>query len=405
MASALRLAAENPEKDLPIPQNGDEVDQVLLAAQLLIESSRERIHDLDAKSTKLVKHVEEWTAAVKHREDILIAVSRIAETFLKPNVNWESEMPQILARLGRAAGVSRAYLFENSAESEEVLTTQRYEWVNKDIQPQIGNKNLKNLSLSRTGFTRWEKQLSKGEIIAGKTNDMPAVEKLFLQKQGIKSVLVAPIRTSTGWWGFLGFDDCVHEHDWPEGVAKALHLAASLIGSHLVNNQTQNEMTNSRQELQEYIDTMFTLNAKIGVDNRFILINRIAVVASGQSQEELMTTKFTESRLWAFDSAVHARIKDAFGRACKGEVIVYDEQIFIMEQVKSINFSLTPVIKHDKVAYIVAEARDITRQKQVETELMERSGELERINQAMVGRELKMIELKEQIAALKAKVQ
>jgi len=47
--------------------------------------------------------------------------------------------------------------------------------------------------------------------------------------------------------------------------------------------------------------------------------------------------------------------------------------------------------------------RDITEQKESEEKLKERAEELEKLNQAMVGRELKMVELKQEVAKLKKK--
>ena len=57
--------------------------------------------------------------------------------------------------------------------------------------------------------------------------------------------------------------------------------------------------------------------------------------------------------------------------------------------------------KGDK--FIVGIIRDITQLKKAESELQDKIDELEKINGAMVGRELKMIELKKEIEELKSK--
>ena len=47
---------------------------------------------------------------------------------------------------------------------------------------------------------------------------------------------------------------------------------------------------------------------------------------------------------------------------------------------------------------------DVTELKQAQTTLQQKVDELERVNEIMVDRELKMIELKEEIRALKAQL-
>jgi PAS domain S-box-containing protein len=119
--------------------------------------------------------------------------------------------------------------------------------------------------------------------------------------------------------------------------------------------------------MQNILDSMSTLNAKVALDGTLLFVNKIAIQASGMSTEELMQTNFLEGPWWAFDSEVQRRVKDVFRRACAGSTINYDERIFVFGQVLNINFSLTPMLGEDGVIeYILAEARDITRLKQAE---------------------------------------
>lgn len=59
--------------------------------------------------------------------------------------------------------------------------------------------------------------------------------------------------------------------------------------------------------------------------------------------------------------------------------------------------------KADEVIRLVGTAQDITARKLAETKLEERTEELERLNKMMIGRELKMRELKEEIRQLRPK--
>lgn len=60
--------------------------------------------------------------------------------------------------------------------------------------------------------------------------------------------------------------------------------------------------------------------------------------------------------------------------------------------------------KKKNIIYFISIHNDLTRQKRSEDALQEKIEELEKLNRLMVGRELKMIELKEENAALKNKL-
>lgn len=71
----------------------------------------------------------------------------------------------------------------------------------------------------------------------------------------------------------------------------------------------------------------------------------------------------------------------------------------------TIESSLTPVLGKDgKPMAFLAIQRDITAKKQIEAKLKKRNEEMETLNKLMVGRELKMVELKKVIGELRSKV-
>ncbi len=123
-------------------------------------------------------------------------------------------------------------------------------------------------------------------------------------------------------------------------------------------------------ELQDYIDHMSTFNAKVGLDGRFILLNQAARMVSGLPEERLMKTSFTEGPWWTYDAGVHQRVTAMFARAAGGEAVSYDEKIFVHGRLMTINLSLVPVRgEGGGIAYILAEGRDISPQKEAEEAL------------------------------------
>ena len=135
------------------------------------------------------------------------------------------------------------------------------------------------------------------------------------------------------------------------------------------------------QELQDFIDSMSTFNAKVALDGRQLLVNRTCQQASGLSLEVLLKTNFLEGQWWAFDPNVQARVREAFAKACAGVAINYDEKLFVYGKVIDINFSLIPVRDpNGEVAYLIAEGRDITSLKKAETAVADRTAALQLAN-------------------------
>lgn len=194
--------------------------------------------------------------ALKRRDGILRVVSLAAEQFLKSS-EWEQSVPLVLEQLGIAAQASRVYIFERFVSPiGESLVSQRYEWVAEDIEPQIGNPMLQNLAWREAGFARWEDTLARGQFIAGRVRDFPLAEQELLTAQDILSIAIMPIFLDDKLWGFIGFDDCLHEREWSDSDLGALRAAADILGAALARRNVELSLykrQHSQELLQEII--------------------------------------------------------------------------------------------------------------------------------------------------------
>lgn len=104
------------------------------------------------------------------------------------------------------------------------------------------------------------------------------------------------------------------------------------------------------------------------------------------------------------------KCKALFQRVCSGETLSETETVFVSKKGKEIFVEGTTNVQFKNEKFIACRGifRDITERKKAETEVAERTRELqikvlelEKFNKVAVGRELKMVELKEEIAQLK----
>jgi len=155
------------------------------------------------------------------------------------------------------------------------------------------------------------------------------------------------------------------------------------------------------EELQVYIDHLLTFNAKLSTEGIVLYINKTAVKAIGCIAEEIVGKYFWNTPWWNFDKKLQERLKSYIVKARKGNVVVVKERIAIQNGFIDIQFTLNPVFnKKRNVIYLVAEGQDITNLSKAKLELEKKLNEINKMNQLMIGRELKMIELKKKIKEL-----
>ena len=96
--------------------------------------------------------------------------------------------------MGLALEVDRIYIFEHylHPQNGEWAASQRWEWVNESVTPQIDHPALKNFPLAEV-FPRWFPILTQGQPLWGLIKDFPESEQAVLAPQGILSILVVPI--------------------------------------------------------------------------------------------------------------------------------------------------------------------------------------------------------------------
>lgn len=155
-----------------------------------------------------------------------------------------SGVEQALAALGEGADVDRVYIFSvhPHPQTGELACSQLYEWCRPGVEPQIDNPELQNLPIAGAGFERWLNFFREGQLISGRVDEFPESEKPLLQAQGIKSILVAPIKRREELWGFMGFDSVTRFRDWGERERELLLLAVASFGEHLLREAAYQEL-------------------------------------------------------------------------------------------------------------------------------------------------------------------
>jgi len=193
---------------------------------------------------------------LQRRDNVLETLTFAAERFLRAPA-WEEEIGEVLRRLGKAAEVSRVYVFQNEVGPEgEVRMTRMFEWTAPGIAGAGDDPTQYGFPYDAGGFGRWHEVLGGGDLIHGLLSEFPETERHALAGQGTLSAVVAPVFVGDDWWGFIGFDDCLAEREWSPVELDALRAAAGVLSAAIARKDALRRLREEEARYRTLVETM-----------------------------------------------------------------------------------------------------------------------------------------------------
>lgn len=227
---------------------------------------------------------------IQYQNNLLNSITDVIG-FLFKEENWADVCDAAFKLIGEAVQVDRIYLFENFENpiSGEKFTSQKFEWVNQGIKPEIANLELQNVSLER--FTYLFSCLNSNQPFAGKVSQLEDQNlKSALEMQGIKSILIFPLFVENYFWGFVGFDDCTQGRTWKQSEINFLKTFSSNLESAIKRRKDKASLELLLKEkvniLESIADGFFVIN----LDGKILYWNHAAESIIGIDREILLGT-------------------------------------------------------------------------------------------------------------------
>jgi signal transduction histidine kinase len=219
------------------------------------ETADNRLRETENLSLLLTRQ-RQTEEALRRRHAILEAVRYAAEQFLRgPHI--QEVIEPVLERLGKAAGVSRTYVFRNDLNRDgDIVTSQIHEWSAPGIASQMDNAKLQWFPFQESGFGDWEERFRRGEATVGNLEDFSLPVRNVLAAQQIQSVLIFPVSVGGRWWGMIGFDDCRSARTWNEGEMDALKAAADILGAAIHQSQDRERIEIASRAKSDFLAHM-----------------------------------------------------------------------------------------------------------------------------------------------------
>jgi len=177
----------------------------------------------------------------------LKAVADALGILLEPGAFLENTNA-FLGKLGVAAGVDRAYFFENNSEDVPLTCSQRCEWVRDGISRELHNPLMQNLCYE-TMLPGMLDSLAAGSAFTALTSNADSPLKEILISQRVQSLAIMPVLSRGEFIGFIGFDDCSEERIWQTDELEALRAAAAGLGGAIQRRRMEDAMSARAEEL------------------------------------------------------------------------------------------------------------------------------------------------------------
>ncbi len=192
---------------------------------------------------------------LRRRAAMLAAVAGATERFLRA-ARCEEVLPEVLPLLGRATGAGRVSAFRIERDGGGRFARLAHEWAAEGVEPQAGNPALARIPEGAGGLARWWRVLETGGLIEGPVASLPPEERPFLEAQGVRSVLVAPVLVGGEWWGTLSLADTKEERAWPVADVEAVRAVAGALGEALAREAAVDRLRASETRYRSLVEHM-----------------------------------------------------------------------------------------------------------------------------------------------------
>lgn len=148
-----------------------------------------------------------------------------------------------LGILGRASGAGRVYLATNHPDRSGYRVS--HEWSQATITP------LFDQDYSYETTPQIYQRLAADSIVSVLVGEMPRIEaKIFVERSAL-SILLTPIHLRSGFYGFIGMEECIRERVWAEIEIEAFRTTVRLIGTVIDRYFEEQERRTAEEALAE----------------------------------------------------------------------------------------------------------------------------------------------------------
>jgi signal transduction histidine kinase/CheY-like chemotaxis protein len=190
------------------------------------------------------KKVEDVGKALARQDQLLHVVNEAATILLAPREDaFEAALNASMEMMARCVEVDRIYVWKNRIEGDQRSYEMIQGWV---ASPEL-KQDMPPFYYNRT-FPHWEEKLLSGHCVKGPLSALSAEEQERLKHYGVMSILTIPLFLQGSFWGFVSFDDCRKERDFPDEEIGILRSGGMLIANAVLRFEMTASLIQAREE-------------------------------------------------------------------------------------------------------------------------------------------------------------
>ncbi len=215
----------------------------------------------------------------------VIAVRALNNLARAASAGADAAINKALGDLGQVAGFDRTYVFWLR---DPTCWDNTHEWCAEGIEAMIAETQ----GVPREMIAPWEEYFIRNEVVHfPDVNALPddfADAREFLQMQGIRSMLLAPITDDGAVAGFVGYDAVRDLRPLREADIFLLQSVANGIGSLVLRRKAEDALRDSRDQLAATMAALPDLILEIGPDRVVREVHSSDETPSARPAEELL---------------------------------------------------------------------------------------------------------------------
>lgn len=268
----------------PFASNAAGVDAILPATFFAIVA----ISILALAATASERHDKAY--ALWRTNKVLREIARFAQSRYDLGRRDENDL---LAGIGRAAGVCRVYVFEVVARTgAEIHARWRGRWVapgvrswsdgavertadaaHVDIERAADAALPETLAVVGAGLGPWVLAVDQGEAVALHLEDEVEPVRSLLARVGTRSTLCVRVPVEGRTWGVIGLDVCRNRHEWSSAEVEALRIAAGVLGCAIGRASAVSALERSERRYRALTERSADLVAILDADLRVTYVS------------------------------------------------------------------------------------------------------------------------------------
>ena len=207
--------------------------------------------------------------ALRRRDAMLSALSRGTRGLMRSN-DWDMALVELLGDLGTTLGLSRVNVASIQPRRKgPPRLVPEYTWRSEGIRQRVFSLSKANAPAGLDTYVDLLERLERDEVPGGPVAMLNPALRPFLEGQGIRSILTAPVQVNDELWGLVGLEDCKRARVWSAPEADALKAVAGTLGAALQRRADEDRLMESearhRAAVQDQAELLCRTDAEGGL--------------------------------------------------------------------------------------------------------------------------------------------